>query len=159
MKTNSKHVTRENKAEFGMNRNEFFEYKKGRCLELAKKGASVSEIANDLGMKEKEMYAFLSRNFGGLKKMRSSETPVKATKSVSKSKKTSVKGNTFLGLFDSALEDEKDKILKSFRGEVEHEMGDIVNKVTSTLKQIRKDVIKNFKKGLVSDLKEIAVNL
>lgn len=158
MKTNSKHVTRENKAEFGMNRNEFFEYKKGRCLELAKKGASVSEIANDLGMSEKEMYAFLSRNFGGLKKMRASETPVKVSKSVSKSKRTS-SANTFLGLFDSALEDEKDKILKSFRGEVEHEMGDIVNKVTSTLKQIRKDVIKNFKKGLVSDLKEIAVNL
>ena len=158
MKTNSKHVTRENKAEFGMNRNEFFEYKKGRCLELAKKGASVSEIANDLGMSEKEMYAFLSRNFGGLKKMRTSETPVKASKSVSKSKRNST-ANTFLGLFDSALEDEKDKILKSFRGEVEHEMGDIVNKVTSTLKQIRKDVIKNFKKGLVSDLKEIAVNL
>lgn len=158
MKTNSKHVTRENKAEFGMNRNEFFEYKKGRCLELAKKGASVSEIANDLGMSEKEMYAFLSRNFGGLKKMRASETPVKVSKSVSKSKRNSTT-NTFLGLFDSALEDEKDKILKSFRGEVEHEMGDIVNKVTSTLKQIRKDVIKNFKKGLVSDLKEIAVNL
>lgn len=158
MKTNSKHVTRENKAEFGMNRNEFFEYKKGRCLELAKKGASVSEIAKDLGMSEKEMYAFLSRNFGGLKKMRASETPVKVSKSVSKSKRTS-SANTFLGLFDSALEDEKDKILKSFRGEVEHEMGDIVNKVTSTLKQIRKDVIKNFKKGLVSDLKEIAVNL
>ena len=158
MKTNSKHVTRDNKAEFGMNRNEFFEYKKGRCLELAKKGASVSEIAKDLGMSEKEMYAFLSRNFGGLKKMRASETPVKSTKSVSKSRR-GIKANTFMGLFDSALEDEKDKILKSFRGEVEHEMGDIVNKVTSTLKQIRKDVIKNFKKGLVSDLKEIAVNL
>ena len=73
MKTNNtKKVTKENKSEMGMNRNEFFEYKKQRCMDLARKGATVGEIAKDLAMTEKEMYAFLSRNFGGIRQMRES---------------------------------------------------------------------------------------
>ena len=69
MKTNNNttKVTKENKSEMGMNRNEFFEYKKQRCMDLARKGATVGEIAKDLAMTEKEMYAFLSRNFGGIR--------------------------------------------------------------------------------------------
>ena len=51
MKTNNTtKVTKENKSEMGMNRNEFFEYKKQRCMDLARKGATVGEIAKDLAM-------------------------------------------------------------------------------------------------------------
>ena len=40
-----KKVTKQNKSEMGMNRNEFFEYKKNRIVELAKKGADIETMA------------------------------------------------------------------------------------------------------------------
>jgi len=55
-----------------MNRNEKFEWKKQIVREMTKQGAKVAEMAERLGMGEAEMYAFLSRNFGGVRKLRES---------------------------------------------------------------------------------------
>lgn len=59
-----------NKTEMGMNRNAFYEYKKDKILEMVRQGAGVSEMANALGMGDKDMYAFLSRNFGGIRRLK-----------------------------------------------------------------------------------------
>ena len=53
-----KKITKQNKSELGMNRNDFYEYKKNRIVDLVKKGAGVSEIAQDLGMEEKDLYVY-----------------------------------------------------------------------------------------------------
>ena len=84
-------INKQNKSELGMNRNDFYEYKKNRIVDLAKKGASVTEMAQDLGMGEKDMYAFLSRNFGGirkLKEMANSGSPVPQLKMASMTTET-----------------------------------------------------------------------
>lgn len=93
-----------NKTEMGMNRNAFYEYKKNRVLELVQQGASVSEMANAIGMGEKDMYAFLSRNFGGFRRLKQMASSGKGfatlkmasmtTETASKEAKTSKKSNS-----------------------------------------------------------------
>lgn len=178
MKTNknTKKVTKENKAEMGMNRNEFFEYKKQRCMDLARKGATVGEIAKDLAMTEKEMYAFLSRNFGGVKKMRefsnagfgipqvqfaAMSVPTTEKKS---NKKQNNNGNnqnntSILTAFSSALEVEKNKIIKEFRNEVETEYKAIKGELELSLSQLRAELVSNFKNSIVNDLSVMAKSL
>lgn len=55
-----------------MNRNEKFEWKKQIVRDMTKNGAKVMDMAKRLNMGEAEMYAFLSRNFGGVRKLRES---------------------------------------------------------------------------------------
>ena len=179
MKTNknTKKVTKENKAEMGMNRNEFFEYKKQRCMDLARKGATVGEIAKDLAMTEKEMYAFLSRNFGGVKKMREfsnagfgipqvqfAAMSVPTTEKKSNKKQNNNNGNnqnntSILTAFSSALEVEKNKIIKEFRNEVEIEYKAIKGELELSLSQLRAELVSNFKNSIVNDLSVMAKSL
>lgn len=178
MKTNknTKKVTKENKAEMGMNRNEFFEYKKQRCMDLARKGATVGEIAKDLAMTEKEMYAFLSRNFGGVKKMREfsnagfgiPQVQFAAMSVPTTEKKPNKKQNnngnnqnntSILTAFSSALEVEKNKIIKEFRNEVETEYKAIKGELELSLSQLRAELVSNFKNSIVNDLSVMAKSL
>ena len=179
MKTNNNttKVTKENKAEMGMNRNEFFEYKKQRCMDLARKGATVGEIAKDLAMTEKEMYAFLSRNFGGVKKMREfsnagfgipqvqfAAMSVPTTEKKSNKKQNNNNGNnqnntSILTAFSSALEVEKNKIIKEFRNEVETEYKAIKGELELSLSQLRAELVSNFKNSIVNDLSVMAKSL
>jgi hypothetical protein len=61
--------------------------------------------------------------------------------------------------FDPALEAEKEKILKAFKGDIKSEMDSVVTEMNTSLLRVRKDMIKNFKRGIVSDLKELVVSL
>lgn len=179
MKTNknTKKVTKENKSEMGMNRNEFFEYKKQRCMDLARKGATVGEIAKDLAMTEKEMYAFLSRNFGGVKKMREfsnagfgipqvqfAAMSVPTSEKKSNKKQNNNNGNnqnntSILTAFSSALEVEKNKIVKEFRDEVTKEYNSIKSELELSLSQLRTELVSNFKNSIVNDLSVMAKSL
>lgn len=181
MKTNknTKKVTKENKAEMGMNRNEFFEYKKQRCMDLARKGATVGEIAKDLAMTEKEMYAFLSRNFGGVRKMReysnagmaipqvqfaAMSVPTAEKKSNKKqnnkdNNQSSHNNTSILTAFSSALEVEKNKIIKEFRNEIETEYKAIKGELELSLSQLRAELVSNFKNSIVNDLSVMAKSL
>lgn len=171
MKTNNtKKVTKENKSEMGMNRNEFFEYKKQRCMDLARKGATVGEIAKDLAMTEKEMYAFLSRNFGGIRQMRESVkagfgVPQLAMAGMSvgssvvdmkKDKKGNKSDNSITGVFSSALESEKKKIIEKFKREIELEVKSVISDVELSLSQVKNEVLTKFKESVMKDLTEIA---
>lgn len=170
MKTNNtKKVTKENKSEMGMNRNEFFEYKKQRCMDLARKGATVGEIAKDLAMTEKEMYAFLSRNFGGIRQMRESVkagfgVPQLAMAGMSvgssvvdmKKEKKSNNSGSVTGIFSSALESEKKKIIDKFRKEMELEIKSVISDVELSLSQVKNEVLTKFKDSVMKDLTEIA---
>ena len=179
MKTNknTKKVTKENKAEMGMNRNEFFEYKKQRCMDLARKGATVGEIAKDLAMTEKEMYAFLSRNFGGVKKMRefsnagfgipqvqfaAMSVPMDSNNNKGKQSKSaqSQQSNTsLLTSFSSVLEGEKDKIVKDFKAKVEKETQSVISEVEMTLNKVRVELLSNFKNSIMNELSVMAKGL
>ena len=174
---NTKKVTKANKSEMGMNRNEFFEYKKQRCMDLARKGATVGEIAKDLAMTEKEMYAFLSRNFGGVKKMREfsnagfgipqvqfAAMSVPTSEKKSNKKQNNNNGNnqnntSILTAFSSALEVEKNKIIKEFRNEVETEYKTIKGELELSLSQLRTELVSNFKNSIVNDLSLMAKSL
>lgn len=172
-------VTRENKGELGMNRNDFYEYKKQRSMELAKRGATVGEIAKDLGMTEKEMYAFLSRNFGGVRRMRSdgvetipqlkmaSMNTVKDMPNIaemgksnkaSKSKETD-KPVSILSAFSSALALEKEKLLNQFKSDLETESKAIIGEVQMGLAQLKIEMLTNFKNDIMKDLSELANSL
>lgn len=173
MKTNNNttKVTKENKSEMGMNRNEFFEYKKQRCMDLARKGATVGEIAKDLAMTEKEMYAFLSRNFGGIRQMReATNTGVKKVRKAAMSIPASDKGknkvsksdnkpNSILSVLGSALETEKQKLLANFKEEIELESKSVITEAKVALTQLREELLENFKGSLMSDLSNIAKSL
>lgn len=172
MKTNNNHVTKETKALFGMNRNEFYEYKKQRCMELAQKGATVGEIAKDLGMTEKEMYAFLSRNFGGVKRMREfaksgngipqvqmAAMSIPTSEKKTKKSNASDTKNSLLSVFGAALANEKEKIISEFKQNIEDETKSVVGEVEMALSQLRSELLDNFKAGLMSDLSEMAATL
>lgn len=172
-------VTRDNKSELGMNRNDFYEYKKQRAMELAKRGATVGEIGKDLGMSEKEMYAFLSRNFGGIRRMRSNDTATtpqlkmasmntakdmpniaemgKSNKS-SKAKEVD-KPVSILSAFSSALSMEKEKLLNQFKSDLETESKAIVGEVEIGLTQLKIEMLTNFKNDIMKDLSELAKSL
>ena len=45
---NTTTINKQNKSELGMNRNDFYEYKKNRAVDLVKKGAGIEDIAKDL---------------------------------------------------------------------------------------------------------------
>ena len=172
-------VTRDNKSELGMNRNDFYEYKKQRSMELAKRGATVGEIAKDLGMSEKELYAFLSRNFGGIRRMRSStneNAPQLKMASMSTAKdmpniaemgKTGKSSKTkgtdkpvsILSAFNSALALEKEKLLTQFKSDIETESKAIIGEVEVGLAQLKMEMLTNFKNDIMKDLSELAKTL
>ena len=174
-------INKQNKSELGMNRNDFYEYKKNRVIDMVKNGASVSEIATDLGVEEKDMYDFLSRNFGGirkLKQMANSGEPIpqlqmasmttetdkkekKTTKSTTAKKKTQAPKNegSVLSAFNSVLSTEKDKILGEFKQDVEKDAQTIISQIQTGLNQVKEEMLAKFKNDIMSGLSSMAQTL
>lgn len=174
-------INKQTKSEIGMNRNDFYEYKKNRVIDMAKNGASVSDMANDLGVDEKDMYAFLSRNFGGirkLKQMANSGEPVpqlqmasmttevdkkekKTAKSTSTKKKVqnSKTEESVLSAFNNVLSNEKNKILTEFKQGIEKDAQSIVNEVQTGLNRVREEMLTKFKNDIMSGLSTMAQTL
>ena len=172
---NTKNITKQNKSELGMNRNDFYEYKKNRIVDLVRKGAGVGEIAKDLGMGEKDLYAFLSRNFGGirkLKEMANSGAPVPQLKMASmttdnnmvqqsqkkpgRPKKSEDKPVTVLEAFNTALSAEKEKLLAEFKTSIEQDSQNIVNEIQNGLNMIKQEMLTNFKNDIMNELSAMA---
>ncbi len=172
---NTTTINKQNKSELGMNRNDFYEYKKNRAIDMVKKGASVSDIAQDLGMGEKDMYAFLSRNFGGIRKLKemanaggavpqlkmASMTTMPAVQSnsqkkVGRPKKEENKQGTVLGAFNNALSVEKDKILNEFKSSVEQDANSIVAEIQKGLEQVKVEMLSKFKNDIMAELSAMA---
>lgn len=164
-------ITKQNKSELGMNRNDFYEYKKNRAVDMAKKGASVAEMAQDLGMGEKDMYAFLSRNFGGIRKLKemanaggvvpqlqmaSMTTMPVMKRKVGRPKKNEGKAGTVLNAFNSALSVEKDKILNEFKGSIEKDAQVLVSEVQKGLEQVKIEMLSKFKNDIMTELSAMA---
>lgn len=168
-------INKQNKSELGMNRNDFYEYKKNRAIDLVKKGAGVSEIAQDLGMGEKDVYAFLSRNFGGLRKLKemassgaaipqlqmASMTTEKTSsteqkRSVGRPKKSEEKSGSVLETFNAALSVEKEKILTEFKSGIEKDSQIIVNELQKGLEQVKSEMLSKFKNDIMSELSAMA---
>ena len=167
-------INKQNKSELGMNRNDFYEYKKNRIVDLAKKGASVTEMAQDLGMGEKDMYAFLSRNFGGirkLKEMANSGSPVPQLKMASMTTETEKRpvgrpkksentnnGNSgsVLFAFNNALSAEKEKLLNDFKASVEQDSKTIIAEIKKGLDVMKQEMLSNFKTEIMNELSAMA---
>lgn len=174
-------INKQNKAELGMNRNDFYEYKKNRVIDMVKSGASVSDIATDLGVEEKDMYAFLSRNFGGIRKLKqmansgepipqlqmasmTTETEKKEKKTVkstnSKKKTQSPKSEaSVLSAFNAVLSNEKDKILGEFKQDVEKDAQTIISQIQTGLNQVKEEMLTKFKNDIMSGLSSMAQTL
>ena len=174
MNTNTT-INKQNKSELGMNRNDFYEYKKNRAVDLVKKGASVSDIAQDLGMGEKDVYAFLSRNFGGIRKLKemanaggvipqlqmASMTTEKSNNNeqkrpVGRPKKVEEKSGTVLEAFNTALSVEKEKILTEFKSGIEKDSQVIVTELQKGLEQVKTEMLSKFKNDIMSELSAMA---
>ena len=171
-----KKVTKQNKSEMGMNRNEFFEYKKNRIVELAKKGADIETMAKDLGVGENDMYAFLSRNFGGIRRLRESvksgfipefrmaamtiEEPKKNSKNHSKghTKHTDKPLNISEDL-NAVVNAEREKILMEFKQGIEKDGMKIIEEVRKGLDQVKGEILTNFKADIMRELSGLANSL
>lgn len=173
-------INKQNKSELGMNRNDFYEYKKARVVELAKQGASIGMIANDLGMGEKDLYAFLSRNFGGIRRLRefassgdavpqlkmaSMTTEKKTVDKVGEKFKGKKNGNnddkpvTVLTAFNNALSTEKEKLLTEFKSSVEADSQAIIEEIKKGLEQVKTEMLTNFKNEIMKELSTLASSL
>lgn len=53
-----------------MRRNEYYDWKVGEIKRRVAEGQTTKEMAKYFGMTEDDMFAFLSRNFGGITKLR-----------------------------------------------------------------------------------------
>lgn len=168
-------INRQNKEEMGMNRNEFYEYKKNRIIELVKKNASTEDIAMDLGLDLKGLYAFVSRNFGGFRQLRSLAKSGKnvpqlkvAAMSIDNSN-SSVKDNqvknmnngvnvntkknsSIMSMFDSALTAEKERILRDFRTSVDVEAKKIIVETQQILDKSKFDLLNAFKNDIMKEI-------
>ncbi len=176
MTTNT--INKQNKADLGMNRNDFYEYKKNRIIDLVKKGGGVSEIAMDLGMGEKDVYAFLSRNFGGVRKLKemvsaggaipqlqmaSMTTTMEAPNAVNdqkrpvgRPKKVEEKPSIVVETFNNALSVEKDKILMEFKNSMEKDCQAIIAELQNSLDSVKNEMLSKFKNDIMTGLSEMA---
>lgn len=165
-------INRQNKEEMGMNRNEFYEYKKDRIVELVKKNASTEDIAMDLGLDLKGLYAFVSRNFGGFRQLRSLASKGKSVpqlkvaamsidKSISETKENqnkvnnttnNKKNNSIMSMFDSALTAEKERILRDFRTSVDVEAKKIIVEAQQILDKSKFDLLNGFKNDIMKEI-------
>ena len=162
-------INRQNKEEMGMNRNEFYEYKKDRIIELVKNNASTEDIAMDLGLDLKGLYAFVSRNFGGFRQLRSLAKSGKnvpqlkvaamsidnSTVKENQSKNNNVMGNkknsSIMSMFDSALTAEKERILRDFRTSVDVEAKKIIVEAQQILDKSKFDLLNAFKNDIMKE--------
>lgn len=171
-----KKVTKQNKSEMGMNRNDFFEYKKNRIVEMVKKGASINAMAKDLGLDERDVYAFLSRNFGGIRNLRNFvsqniipefKNPIlsvdekkkntsKATKSYSQKKEKSLSAGKSSS---DVMDKERERILKEFKNILEKDSLTVADEVKRDLDQIRGEILRNFKADIARGLSGLASSL
>lgn len=182
--TNNTNVTKQNKSDLGMNRNDFFEYKKNRMVELAREGASVGDMANALGMEERDVYAFLSRNFGGLRRLREmassgdvvpqmkmaamttekvDEPKTKTTKqkSITKAKKSSAKDKpvSVFSSFLEAFQAEKEKLFNELRADMEREIQSVIEDTKNKMASAKEELLGNFKNEVMSEISNIGATL
>ena len=154
----------------------FYEYKKNRAVDLVRKGASVSDIAQDLGMGEKDVYAFLSRNFGGIRKLKEmanagsaipqlqmasmniekSNSNNEQKRPVGRPKKVEGKSGTVLEAFNAALSVEKEKILTEFKSGIEKDSQIIVTELQKGLEQVKTEMLSKFKNDIMVELSAMA---
>ena len=158
-------ITAQNKSELGMNRNDFFEYKKSRIFEMIKAGADVPTIASDLGLDEKGVYAFISRNFGGLKRLKEmvesqSTGKKKRGRPSAKDKKTVadviLKGVNSSIMDDKAIAAEKKKIIAEFKSNIDKEIQNAVPEIEINLDKIKLGIMNKFKHELMQELSAMA---
>ena len=182
-------VNAQNKTQFGMNRNDFYEYKKNRTVEMVKAGAGISDIAVDLGLGEKDVYSFISRNFGGLRNLKAmvnagmtiptmqnsvlaapqkrkssaSTKTVKSAKSNAGQKKTTQKiyksPNKSKTNSNGNLSKEKQKVIDEFKNSVDKDIQKTVSDVMNTLDNIKKDIMTKFKSELMNELSAMVASL
>lgn len=168
-----------------MNRNEYFDWKKEKVKELAKTGMKVADIAQTLNMGEEDMYSFLSRNFGGIRRLRESvgvdpdgvmgtpeslaiKKPAKAAKvdfnTVAKNMKNkempkvgTVKNQpNIVETLRETLKKEKESILEGFKEELLEGKEEIVDEMRAGLETVKIELLNTFKNDLLEDLAEIA---
>lgn len=167
-------INKQNKSELGMNRNDFYEYKKNRAVDLVKKGAGIEDIAKDLGMGEKDVYAFLSRNFGGIRKLREmanmggmvpqlqmasmniATSNTEQKRPVGRPKKSEEKPTSVLETFNAALAVEKEKILTEFKSGIEKDSQIIVTELQKGLEQVKSEMLSKFKNDIMVELSAMA---
>lgn len=148
-----------NKTEMGMNRNAFYEYKKNRILEMVQQGASVSEMANDIGMGEKDMYAFLSRNFGGirrLKEMANSGKGIGSLQMASMTTETEVKEPKTSKKSNTKGKNQKKNITKSGAKKGNHPVN-VLGELSSVLQNEKDKLLSDFKRSIESESQAILV--
>lgn len=171
-----------------MNRNEYFDWKKKKVKELAKTGMKVADIARELNMGEEDMYSFLSRNFGGVRRLREmvgvdpdgivdkpASPPVAA---VSKNKKvdfntvaknikdkgtqrvgTVTQQPTIVETFRESLRKEKENILEGFKADLLEGKEELMQEMKAGLETARIELLKSFKDELMTDLAQLAKGL
>ena len=169
-------VTAQNKSEMGMNRNDFYEYKKNRIVEMIKSGADVDAIAGDLGLGDKDIYSFISRNFGGLKKLKSmidSGLSVEQMDAVGdntsgnqgkqnnkkSNKNTRNVPNMIISGFLKAnkkspanLENIRQQFMDEFKNSLDAEIRSSIPEIQGTLNEIKAGMLNKFKSELMNDL-------
>ncbi len=148
------------------NRKEKFEMKRIRIVDLTTKGATVGEIAKDLGLTERDVYTFITRNFGGVQKLRDAcnggmltvdnvnddavidatpkQTPTKKVQGVKSATK-----QTSTGLFIK----EKERVLSEFKASLEKDMKAILAETKKTLDASKQQLVNQFKADIEKDIK------
>lgn len=175
-------ITAQNKSELGMNRNDFYEYKKNRMVEMVKNGAGVPDIAVDLGIGEKDVYSFISRNFGGLRNLKSmvssglsisqieqgvlADAPQK--RSVGRPKKNESNKNQDK-IYKSPgrnkhsestdLLEEKQRVIDEFKNSIDKDIQMVVSDILNTLDNIKQDLLGKFKSDLMNELSGMVASL
>lgn len=166
-------VTAQNKSEMGMNRNDFYEYKKNRIVEMIKGGADVDSIANDLGLGDKDIYSFISRNFGGLKHLKSmidsglsveQMTVVEGEKQNTntgkkQSKTTRNVPNMLISGFIKAnknspanLANIRQQFMNEFKSTLDKEIRDSIPEIQGTMNEIKTGMLNKFRSELMNEL-------
>lgn len=165
-----------------MNRNEYYEWKKERVKELAKTGMKVADIAKEMNMGEEDMYSFLSRNFGGVRRLRESVgiNPKNASSRIpteNKNKPPQIDFNTAVNkiknkdmprigvtqkqptiveTFRESLRREKENILQGFKQELLEDKEELVEEMKAGLETAKIELLNNFKDDILKDLTKIA---
>lgn len=139
-----------------LNRNEYFDWKKEKVKSLAKTGMKVADIAKELNMGEEDMYSFLSRNFGGVRRLRESVgvdpdgvIDIPNTAATKKSTSTNVSKVDFNTVSKGIKKNDTPKI-----GVVTKEPT-IVETFRETLRKEKEMILEGFKEELLEGKEEI----
>lgn len=156
-----------------LNRNEYFDWKKEKVKELAKTGMKVADIAKELNMGEEDMYSFLSRNFGGVRRLRESvgvdpdgviDKPAYAPLTSKKDTKVDNAAVASSKAVSSSKKDVKvdfNTVSKNMKNKEVQKVGVVVNQPTivetfrETLRKEKENILENFKTELLEGKEEL----